>query len=67
MFSDTNVVGLVNVNPWGLWIVNAQAISRGICFLLVRFMSGIGMFFGQDCCCKATMLPFISIKGMLED
>ena len=48
MLSVTNVIDLVNVNPWDLWIVNAQAISRGICFSLLRFMSGIGMCFGHD-------------------
>ena len=29
------MVGLVNVNPRDLWIVNAQAILRGICLLLL--------------------------------
>ena len=37
-----SMVDLVIVNPWDLWIANAQSILRGICFLLVRFMDGIG-------------------------
>ena len=36
-------VDLVNFNPWDLWILNAQSILRGFCFLLLRFMAGIVM------------------------
>ena len=38
-----SIVVFVNANPWDLWIVNTQSILRGICFLLLRFMGGIGM------------------------
>ena len=41
-----SMVDLVNVNPWFLWIINSQAILRGICFLLLQFMGGISMCFG---------------------
>ena len=41
-----SMVDLVNVNPWFLWIVNSQAILRGICLLLLQFMGAISMCFG---------------------
>ena len=43
-----SMVDLVNVNPWDLCIVNAPSIMKGVCFLLLRFMGGIGMCFGWD-------------------
>ena len=43
-----SMVDLVNVKPWDLQIVNSKSILRGICFLLLRCMGGIGMCFGWD-------------------
>ena len=40
-----SMVDLVNDNPWFLWIINSQAILRGICFLLLQFIDGINMCF----------------------
>ena len=43
-----SMVDLVNAKTWDLWIVNAQDILRGICFLLLCCMGGFSMCFGWD-------------------
>ena len=41
-----SMVSLFKVIPWNLCIVNAQATLRGISFLLLHCISGIGIYFG---------------------